>query len=529
MCRIVVSLFFWHILSFSVLGNTAERCADLFSPKSSPKNGATAAHHGFYFGRIEPKKISTPEIDYRTYIYPEMFVSDSSLRRLRNRDLESIGKNLETPYLYSILDLQTYSSEIAFFRARDGQVFGISHVELFNGNFSLIDAQYTRERLQLIEQTVIKKIMSPLLPGRFEASQSRAYHWNETNAPPFLKDPSLRLYKLSETGPALAIRSYESNGMHVQIMDVIGQRHLAGKKIHDNGRETASELLDEILDFVLPLYIERRGWPKAFTQELRKKAHETITSTKYIIVRDSQSQRIVGCIGLSRAPYGKAVFRNESDWNWIETTGAFGSTVDQDFSHSKIPETRRLDSPVPLLPMESYLGISPLPRPMTVELFTRGYRQQVESFGMVDGGMHIVPSAFDPFYAGSGIIFEPTKFAIARDLNTRGLTHTLVIKELFSAVFDLRYSKDALLQGQMLYTYNDEDGVRLYRTMGFEAMPATVKKDGVDWTLLRLTPQRLLEVFEKHAQQVARYSKEIAESFEAHVTAIRPTYGSSEK
>ncbi len=463
---------------------------------------------GFQIGDF-PESVAEPLTkDYRLYLYPEKVLTNFGANRLRATDIHLLTEKtkIKLKYLVSIHE-PTHLEEVAFFQNSLGTIFGVRHTELFNGHFELSDQTRSIKILDEISKIIEDKLTNPKLNKMFEKEGFGLWRFNTrykfsekilSSVPLVSRSNDHLFYALKPFGnQILSVRNFISNKMKIEITEVIKND---GKTPNGNqsGNEIQKRIIDEILDFVFPLYGERRGWSAEFIETLRAKAHATAVSTKYIVVRDPQTNQILATMGLSRAPYGKAILRDSVDWRWKEIIGLFGSSIYKDGLGPKVPKWNSFSSQAPLLPMEGYLEGLRLPRPAVTELIARNFWDQKDVFGSPPlGPGDIKSSAFDPLFSGSGIIYEPTKFAVAKNLASMRISHDLVIKELFAAVFDLRYQHEFLNEGQYLYTYNDRKGIRLYEGMGFHLMDEkSITKDGTDWYLLGLSPERMLQVVE---------------------------------
>ena len=140
------------------------------------------------------------------------------------------------------------------------------------------------------------------------------------------------------------------------------------------GRDHHLKALREILDFIFPLYRDRRGWNESFIEDLEDKAAETLNSTRYIVVRKKLEGNVAGPIvatmGLTKAPYGAVEFLNKATGNRERHFGPFGSAhqltfIPEGYSDYKIFAPLALwDAPVPIVPTEVIFGTHTLPRPL---------------------------------------------------------------------------------------------------------------------------------------------------------------------
>ncbi|MDZ4663225.1 MAG: hypothetical protein SGJ18_16565 [Pseudomonadota bacterium] len=325
------------------------------------------------------------------------------------------------------------------------------------------------------------------------------------------------------------------------------------KKAIKNGRHRQAQLLNEILDFVLPLYKERRGWSEEFITHLRRKAHESIDHTRYIVVRD-KSGNIVATLGLSRATYGKVKFHNKITQKVEELTGPFGRRFSDDNYQGLYDNTYGVGyalpglwgKPIPLLPMETLFSEKAfLPRPSTREDLEPDLQQQFgaantilkqrELFLRTDyrGTEKFIwkwPKGAEPdldklIEFSVGQIFEPTKFAIAKDKELRQFAHKEILLQLFAMIFSGRGSPIDEMQNQYLYTYNDEAGIALYRRFGFEKLDNVKSQivDGTRWFVLGLSPRRLSNFLLNHKNISEDEARNILESLQADFSRSEPS------
>ncbi len=264
------------------------------------------------------------------------------------------------------------------------------------------------------------------------------------------------------------------------------------------GRQEQVKMLDEVFEFIAPLYEIRRKWSKEFIQGLYKKALASLDVTRYIIVRrktaDGSIGPIVAVLGLNRAPYGKLIQFNEATNEWgnhylpgmSAFANSFGYTLpafhDQPF-FDEFGSARE----IPRLGMEDYFGKNFwLPRPSILEVAVRPSGAQLPGLGENRTTSH-------GLYFQTGQIYEPVKFGIAKDKDLRGLAYSEIILELFRSVFSDQRDPEFNSKAQFLYTYNDHSGA-LYKAVGFKDLNSgpTQSQDGLDWTLLGLSPESLL-------------------------------------
>jgi hypothetical protein len=283
------------------------------------------------------------------------------------------------------------------------------------------------------------------------------------------------------------------------------------KELIDHGRSEQLQELIEILNFVLPKYIEIRHWSQEFIEKIFNEAVLTMDNTVYKVVRADEGGRpgaILGVIGLTKAPYGKVVYYNRKFREWEERFGPFGDAYIKDkVARDDSSEANRHlrapiywdDSAIPILSFEKNLGpYDSLNRPAVLE---RVVTDPYQEFSFVADRQKL-KQAFDrywvdttkPIYYYSGQVLEPTKFAISKDRDLRNTTRQRVLFELFKSVYTDSDNVDLSMHGQQLYTYNDASGVRLYRSFGFEPIPnLSLHAAGSEWTVLQVSPQTFLE------------------------------------
>jgi hypothetical protein len=447
--------------------------------------------------KIESTVINAPTRDYRMYLYEKETQGCVGSACIRDASIELHAKVNSLEYIHSVSSMFR-PAPIAFFKNANGDVFGVSHTELSSEN----GARELGQIKEIVDQKITIRELDQLFSkdgdGFFRSNLRKVPKTLRPQSLPLLSEPTLKLYRLTSK-LRLAIRSYESQEMRIEIVETVSLQNSLNQYAVQHGRAKQTAIIDEVLNFIFPLYAERRGWTQEFIADLRAKAHASADSTKYIVVRDKNTNEILATMGLSRAPFGKALFRDEASQQWREVSGAFGETIAQDGLGPNAPKLNLLDSAVPILPMEKYFGKALLPRPAVFDFVTRAMKDKFGNWTRwfsADNSKKskFVPAAADPFFSGSGIIYEPTKFGVAKNSESRKIAHAQVIRELFSAVFDLRYENQFLLNGQQLYTYNDKSGIRLYQSMGFKLMSEKpITKDGTDWYLLKLSPKDLIE------------------------------------
>ena len=304
-------------------------------------------------------------------------------------------------------------------------------------------------------------------------------------------------------------------------------QQLESELLH-NGRSVQKEKIDEILDFILPLYADRRGWSDSFIRDLRSKAYSSLNNTRYIVIRDRSSKKIIATLGLTRSTYGKVKFFNKVTQAWEIHTGPFGTAYMIDHvggNGSRSLRDSALKAGIGLpedwsghigqLPMEEFFGKSiELPRPVIPEFF--GNHDGHFQWYARNWHLHQFPPGINPdltkeVYFYTGEIFEPTKFALVKSATSRQIAYAEIFRELFDAVFPVEKGDYFNVHAQYLYTYNDEPGIHLYRRMGFEVLPSDqpLIKDGTQWTLLGMSPTALA----KRTLEVGVNAEDIARDF----------------
>jgi hypothetical protein len=293
------------------------------------------------------------------------------------------------------------------------------------------------------------------------------------------------------------------------------------------GKRIQNEAMHEILGFVFPLYAERRHWNEDFIKKLHAKAFATMDFTRYIVVREKleggKPGKILATLGLTRSLYRKFQFFNLKTQKWEERT--FGTMRPQEQHRwrgtQEAPAFLGTDF-VRALPMEDYFGEDyELPRPATLEGnfdadYTPGLRRYMRKIGGDEANKGSVMF---------GAIYEPTKFALAKDLDLRGEAYAQVLVELFRSIFMSGRSDDFNVNGQHLYTYNDKTGALMYGRMGFEVMGPqwSRKRDGVEWTALSMSPKDLVKKLSDPNFMRGRAIQDFAEYFQramAHIEEL---------
>jgi hypothetical protein len=486
----------------------APACPSDFEPLSKDKLKAEIS-------AAQTKPLRIPTRDFRLYLYEEGIQGEIS----HDQKIEQLARKTGVHYIHSV-DSIFRPASVAFFKAAHGEVFGVSHFDLADeGTKNLLDIK------EIVDKKITDKNLDHLFAkdgyGFFRPNlKSEKGSLNAARAP-LLSDPSLELFGLNED-LYLATRSSETEFTKVEVIETIASASAKNHKSQSGGRELQTKLINEILDFILPLYAERRGWSQEFIADLRTKALASADSTKYILVRDKQTGEILATMGLTRAPYGKAILRNGKTMEWQEAEGPFGETIAQDALGPRLPTLDLLGTKIPTLPMEKYLG-KLLPRPAVIDFVTRAVGSRLTGLASWlqpknSNHVKIQPSVYDPLFLSSGTIFEPTKFAVAKNFAAKKIARTQVIRELFSSVFDLRYQNEFIMNGQELYTYNDRNGVRLYQALGFELMSdRPINKDGTDWYLLKLSPHNLMNTMKSDQFMSDDQTKDLVEMIENQI------------
>ncbi len=143
----------------------------------------------------------------------------------------------------------------------------------------------------------------------------------------------------------------------------------AEAKLFQEGRAAQVKMLDEIFDFVGPLYKNKRKWSDEFVSGLYHKSLASLDNTRYILVRrrtpGGQAGPIVAMIGLTRAPYGKVTQFNTATGQWESFFRPALSAFASNFGYS-IPFFHRnpffkamglgTGQDIPRLGMEDYFG-----------------------------------------------------------------------------------------------------------------------------------------------------------------------------
>ena len=268
----------------------------------------------------------------------------------------------------------------------------------------------------------------------------------------------------------------------------------------------------EILEFIFPQYTERRGWSEEFVEKLYAEALKSLYHTKYVIVREKGlNGKIIACMGLTRAPYGKVVYYNKLTQQWEERIGPFGKSFLADkFSINNLQAAKDhyqhpnwWQWPAPILSFEKNLDPSNrLPRPGILEEVVTADKFPSDAFTDYFVGQQV--DVTKPIYFYRGQLLEPTKFGVAKNSDLRGVAYAEVLLQLFKAVFhededfganNSFQSADFALNGQALYTYNDRTGIPLYRSMGLETMTELGIQviGGIKFTTLQMLPITMLK------------------------------------
>jgi hypothetical protein len=305
--------------------------------------------------------------------------------------------------------------------------------------------------------------------------------------------------------------------------------------------------VEEVLDFVFPLYRERRHWTDEFIESLTEKAFESMNDTRYVVIRkkpngSNKNSPIIATIGLTKKTYGRVKFFNSITQMWEERTGSFGGTFDENnYSETHlggdIPLPDMWTKSVELLPMEKVFGETAfLPRPATLQTFQIPSELSVNAllknalaargFGLAKRAANsrfarqwpegIEADLTKPVEFYSGQIFEPTKFAVAKGEELRSYAKKEILMQIFAAVFPESQNSTDSLKRQFLYTYNDHDGTIMYRRLGFNGLPAVKPKfvDGTEWYALGLSPEDMANQLLHKSQLSDEQAAEIIDRLE---------------
>ncbi|MFN8847417.1 MAG: hypothetical protein ACK5W9_11260 [Bdellovibrionales bacterium] len=302
------------------------------------------------------------------------------------------------------------------------------------------------------------------------------------------------------------------NGYKVRAIDKVFDRflHIVGisrenlKQIQEQlfreGRKIQSGYIKEILDFIIPLYVERRGWSLEKIKDFAANAYKTMNSTKYIIIR-GDNDKIAAVLGLTTVNYGKIRFFDKVKAQYVEVMGPHGSSFLLEKygdlrQPSEIPFQGLWHHPVELLPVETE-GFQ-IPRPAVwegpVDISQNELAIRLESdFYLEKKGF--APDFTKPVYFFTGRVIEPVKFGVAKNLNDLGISNVEVLTKMLQLLFSSELTPDFQMNGQLLATYNTPDGVRMYRRLGFSKIPGVQSKivDGQEWIPMIATPKSVVE------------------------------------
>jgi hypothetical protein len=281
------------------------------------------------------------------------------------------------------------------------------------------------------------------------------------------------------------------------------QLHHMQKQLLKEGQKKQRAHIQEILDFIIPLYRERRGWDEKKVQDFSENAFKTANSTQYIVIRDRKG-KIRAVLGLTSVEYGKVRFYDKKSNSIVELTGSYGSAllvrqgknlIDKD----RIPVPEIWRSQVEMLPVETEGFQIPYPgvlertqlSPEETELrlkhdtFLKGLGYDADWTKPVE------------FYTGRKS--EAVKFGVDKNLENFGLSNVEVLTQMLSAVFPSEMSKEFNKKGQILVTYNTADGVRMYGRLGFKRIPGAepIVLGGQNWYALYASPESVLEAIQK--------------------------------
>ncbi len=270
----------------------------------------------------------------------------------------------------------------------------------------------------------------------------------------------------------------------------IGDRHQNEivKSLNREALDAQKQILDPILDFVVDLYKERRGWGQQKVNTFRDNGYKTRNNTRYSLLvdpkkptLDAKSFRLfdeelypIGAIGVTKAAYGIVRFFCKKRQQYVELMGPFGTAYEMYHAgniseEGKIPPTAIWNANVPITPVESE-GF-PIFRPRTLDTHLMKNSDELALLLSQDNYLRLNGYEIDltkkvEFYMGA--LLEPVKFGVLKNLGDNGLVSLEMLTRLMTSMFPMEISADFVNEGQMLVSYNTREGIRMYKKIGLE-------------------------------------------------------------
>lgn len=280
------------------------------------------------------------------------------------------------------------------------------------------------------------------------------------------------------------------------------------KKMSDDlleaGKKKQTAFVQDILDFITPLYRDRRGWDARKIHDFRANAYKTMNDTRYIRIKNSKG-KTVAALGITSATYGVIKFYDRNSRSYVEVMGPFGapfvlSKSGRDLLSDQLPVPDFWHHPVDLLPIETE-GFE-IPRP---HVYDGGLGISKEEVILrLENDVSLKEKGFDidlnqPIFMSVGRVLEPVKFGVAKNLEDMGISNVEVLTQMLLALFPQEFSDKFNNDGQLLATYNTREGVRMYRALGFEVSPDKPSKimGGQEWFAMSATPKSVYEAIRK--------------------------------
>jgi hypothetical protein len=300
-----------------------------------------------------------------------------------------------------------------------------------------------------------------------------------------------------------------SNGLDPKIIAMIETA------LRAEGKRRQQSFIQEVLDFIIPLYKDRRHWSEEKLEALKKHSFETMDMTRYIRVKNEKGD-VVSMIGLTTASYGKVHFFDDNKKSYVEMIGPFGSAYMAEktgttLDPSQIPPPFFWNQSVDVLPVETE-GFQPLPRPSVpddnIGLTSMDMRNRL-MFDTTISDLGYKMDLDKPFYFSTGRIIEPVKFGVAKNLADFGVSNVEVLAQLLMSIFPNEFSDRFNTDGQMVITYNPIEGARMYGLLGFEKYGPPILIDGKEWYSLVATPKSLLKGINRVRNMRSQEAEEI--------------------
>ncbi len=304
--------------------------------------------------------------------------------------------------------------------------------------------------------------------------------------------------------------------LSLQGVDIGDQhRNEIVKSLNQEALDAQKKILDPILDFVIALYKERRGWGQSKINTFRENGYKTRNNTRYSFLvdpkkpnSDAKSFRLfdeelypIGAIGVTKAAYGIVRFFCKKRQQFVELMGPFGTAYDMYHAGNisedgKIPPPAIWNAHVPITPVESEGFPIVRPRVLDTQLMKKS-----DEFSLIlskDNYLRLNGYEIDltkkvEFYMGA--LLEPVKFGVLKNLGDNGIVSLEMLTRLMTSTFPMEISPDFVNDGQMLVSYNSREGIRMYKKIGLEPeenMAPIADEEGELWYHNASRPSNML-------------------------------------